>query len=86
MKNFENQKYQNWSFLAENQNLLHILIYQPISKFSRDLRPMRHMLSLLKIREKLSNLTHPSMYLAWLVQLIKCATVGDILCGKRSRI
>ena len=59
MKIFGNQKYQKWSFLAENQNLLRIFISQPISEISVDLRPMRYALRLFKTREKLSKFDSP---------------------------
>ena len=59
MKKIENPKYQKWSILAENQNLLHIFISQPISKISTDLRPMRQTLPLFSTREKLSKLDSP---------------------------
>ena len=51
MKKFETR---NWSFLVENQNLLRIVISQPISKISKHLRPLRHALPLLRTKERLS--------------------------------
>ena len=47
------------SFLAENQNLLQIIISRPTSKISTDLRPVSHALLLFTTREKLSKFDSP---------------------------